>query len=306
MHLAHSQDTDWATWRPTEPINLLVMFQPKDGGDLLARAIASFFRKEFGWDMEVYNYHGQCGAKMAQNLKRLPPDGHSIGMAVTETYCLTPLVDPTLGLMMEDFVHIGAVASTQMAWVVQSTSSWRGLDQLLDAARSGQRVSVGVFSPRAELAIKAIAKQSQVELDVVAVKSSTEGINKVLSGELDSCMSSGPHAPHVLADRLKIMACGEKERLIIGGNVKTFAEYGFDFATFYTKWLFSAPPNLPDEIKEAYWDCLAKLEFNKHIKHFLNEKMQLRMHFQTAEELLPELQAADAANRNLISLLSDA
>ena len=190
-----------AEWKPNGSITMITMFPPGGGGDILSRAVAKHFEDALGWNVVVENKPGGGGAAMAKILKTAPADGMTIGFAVSETFSFAPAMNPKIGYTADDFSFIGAVANTQVGWVAAGDSPYNSLEDLVAAAKDGAEIEVGVFSPRANAAVRAIGKHFGVEFIPVPIKSGNEGINNILNGHLDTTLVGGPQAPHVRKGR---------------------------------------------------------------------------------------------------------
>lgn len=292
-----------AGWQPEKPVNFVIMFPPGGGGDIFARAVANYFETELGWNLVVDNKPGGGGAAMAKTLRDLPADGHHIGMAVTETYGFGPTLNPDIGFSNDDFRHLGALANTQIGLIAKADAPWNTLEELVEASKAGEGITVGVFSPRSNAAIRAVSKQLGANFKPVPLKSGNEGVTNVMNGQLATTLAAGPQVPFVRSGDVKVLASAEEERLIVGSDALTFEESGVGFASFNIKWMFSAPAGLPDEIAEAWTKALESATKDEEVRSFIEDKMSLKMEFTPGEALHEQIDAEDEVNANLISFL---
>ena len=70
-----------ASWQPTRPIQLVVGFAPGGGSDIIARTIAEAAGPLYPVPLVVLNRPGAGGALAAEQVARLPPDGHTLLLA---------------------------------------------------------------------------------------------------------------------------------------------------------------------------------------------------------------------------------
>lgn len=290
-------------WKPEKPVTLMVMFPPGGGGDVFARAVANHFETKMGWKLVVDNRPGGGGAAMAKALKGMPADGHAIGMAVTETYGFGPTLNPRIGFSNADFRHLGALANTQIGWIAAANAPWNDLKELVEASKNGPAITVGVFSPRSNAAIRAVAKHFGANFRPVPVKGGRAGMNNVMNGQLDTSLVAGPQAPFVRSGDVKVLASAERERLLVGSDALTFKEYGVGFASFNIKWMFSAPAGLPDGIAASWTEALRGATRDGAIRAFIEDKMSLKMEFTDGEALRRQIDSEDEVNANLIRFL---
>lgn len=68
-------------WQPTRPIQLIAGFAPGGGTDIIARTIAEACAPMFPQPLVVVNRAGAGGALAAEQVARLPPDGHTLLLA---------------------------------------------------------------------------------------------------------------------------------------------------------------------------------------------------------------------------------
>jgi len=293
----------FADWKPEGSVTMMTMFPPGGGGDVLSRAVAKHFEDTLGWNIVVDNKPGGGGAAMAKVLKEAPADGMTIGFAVSETYSFAPIMNPKVGYSADDFTFLGAVANTQIGWVAPADAPYNSLEDLVAAAKGGAEIEVGVFSPRANAAVRAIGKQFGVEFIPVPIKSGNEGVNNVLNKHLATTLVAGPQAPYVRSGDLKVLASLEADRLVVGGDALTVAESGVELATFRVKWLLAAPAGLPQEVKDAWSAAIESAMDNEELRSFITDKMSLKMVFTSGDTLMEEITGGRGANKTLIGFL---
>lgn len=293
----------FADWKPEGTVTMMTMFPPGGGGDVLSRAVAKHFEDTLGWNVVVDNKPGGGGAAMAKVLKDAPADGMTIGFAVSETYSFAPVMNPNVGYAPEDFTYIGGVANTQIGWVAPADAPYNTLEELVEAAKGGAEIEVGVFSPRSNAAVRAIGKQFGVEFTPIPIKSGAEGVNNVLNGHLTTTLAAGPQAPHVRSGDLKVLASLEAERLVVGEEAMTVEESGAGVATFRVKWILAAPAGLPQDVQDAWAAAVESSLENAELRKFITEKMSLKMVFTDGATLKDEIIGGRAANETLIGFL---
>lgn len=292
-----------AEWKPNGSITMMTMFPPGGGGDVLSRAVAKHFEDTLGWNVVVDNKPGGGGAAMAKVLKDAPADGMTIGFAVSETFAFAPVMNAKVGYAPQDFVFLGAVANTQIGWVAPADAPYNTLEELVEAAKGGAEIEVGVFSPRSNAAVRAIGKHFGVEFTPVPIKSGREGVNNVMNGHLTTTLAAGPQAPHVRSGDLKVLASLEADRLVVGEDAKTVEESGAGVATFRVKWLLAAPAGTPQDALDAWSAAIESAMENDELRDFITDKMSLKMVFTDGATLKDEIVGGREANEMLIQFL---
>lgn len=292
-----------AEWAPEGPVTMMIMFPPGGGGDVLARAVTKHLDEALGWNVVVDNRPGGGGAAMAKALKDAPADGHTIGMGVSETYSFIPIMNPAVGYTIDDVTFLGSIADTQIGWIAAADAPWNDLNDLVEAARSGEEIEVGVFSPRANAVVRAIGKHFDVEFIPVPLEGGLEGIQNVLNGHLDTTLAAGPQAPHVRSGAAKVLVGLDSEPLIVGGEVGKITDYGVDAAVYDVQWSFFAPPGLPEDIRAAWTEALASTMENDELRDFVTEKLSLKMQFTPGDELRRLTEESGGLSQALIGFL---
>ena len=303
MALTLASGSALADWKPDGTVTMMTMFPPGGGGDVLSRAVAKHFEDTFGWNVVVDNKPGGGGAAMAKVLKDAPADGMTIGFAVSETFSFAPVMNPNVGYGPDDFNFLGAVANTQIGWVAPADAPYDSLEELVEAAKGGAEIQVGVFSPRANAAIRAIGKHFGVEFTPLPIKSGRAGVNDVLNGHLTTTLAAGPQAPHVRSGDFKVLASLEADRLVVGEEAMTVEESGAGVATFRVKWLLAAPAGVPQEALDAWATAIESSMDNDGLRDFITEKMSLKMVFTSGDTLKEEIIGGRGANEALIGFL---
>lgn len=284
-----------AQWKPAKPVTMMVMFPAGGGGDILGRAVASFMEKEMDAKIAVENRRGGGGAAMAKALVKAPADGYTIGMAVSETFAFAPVLNPNIGYGPSDFTHLGSIASTQVGLVAKADAPWNDLKELVAAAKAGQEITIGSFSPGSNVIMRLVAKHFGAPLKLVPVRGGRAGIQSVMGGHISATLAAGPQAPLIRKGELKLLASAERERLIVG-DAPTFIEFGAKDAFFDVKWTFSAPAGLPENIAAAYTGALEAATGDEKMKGLIQDRLSLKLEFTTGKDLLDGILGAKERN----------
>ena len=293
----------FAEWKPNKPITMMVIFPPGGGGDTLGRATAAFMEKRLGSKIVVENRRGGGGAAMAKVLVKRKPDGYTIGMAVTETFSFAPVLNPKIGYDATDFTHLGSIANTQVGLVAKTSNPWKDLNDLAAAAKSGQKITIGTFSPMSKIIMTLVAKHFDAPFKLVPVRGGRAGIKNVMGGHISATLVAGPQAPFVRKGQLRVLASAEPDRLLVGKDAKTFTEYGVKNAFFNTKWMFSAPKGLAPNIVKAFSDALEEATKDKKLIGLITNKLNLRLEFTPADKLLKIIEQKQINGKARIKLV---
>jgi tripartite-type tricarboxylate transporter receptor subunit TctC len=216
---------------PNKPIRLIVPFGAGGGSDYVGRLVGQKLTEQMGQTVVVENRPGAASLLGTELAARAAPDGYTLlladsGFTINPAFYRNTKYDP-----LKDFDPITVVAETPYLLVVNPALPYAGsLKEFLAAARaqpgtinigsagngSGTHLSGELFKLRAGL-----------NLTHVPYKSAGASVADVVSGQIQSSMSSAPPAlPLVKAGRLRILASAAAKRSALLPDVPTFAEAG--------------------------------------------------------------------------------
>lgn len=247
-----------AEWQPSGPIKLMIAFRAGGGADTQARLIAEELEARKGWKIIPENVTGKGGANMANALKKEPADGLSIGMAVIETFVYNTLANPKIGYSTRDFTYITTTAPTQMGLVARADKGWNSLDDLVAAAKSGQKISVSAMSPRLADGVYMLSQHYGIDLNTVMVKGGKGSMNAIMAGDVDAGWIAGIQAKGVKSGDLVNLASGEAERLAMSPDAATLGELGMPFA-FGATFAIVGPTGMPGDARETIAGAVAEI-----------------------------------------------
>ncbi|HEY8521540.1 MAG TPA: tripartite tricarboxylate transporter substrate binding protein [Gammaproteobacteria bacterium] len=243
---------------PTKAIDLYIGSTPAGSTDVLGRVLAKALGEALGQPVVVHNRSGAGGGVMATFLTRSKPDGYTLGMAISQAYSGNPVLMPAVTrYSLDDFTHLASVSKGQCALVTSTSKPYETLDDVIAAARRGDRVVFASQSPLTRIVADFIAKVAGVQFRVITVQGGGEMMQAILGGHADFGFSGGPHVDYVAAGQMRVLASAEDARLATSPDVPTLRELGYDIASC-SVFVVSAPPGLPEEIKQPLSAALEK------------------------------------------------
>ena len=243
---------------PTKPINLYIGSAPAGSTDVLGRVLAKALQDILGQPVVVQNRTGAGGGVMATQLKSSPPDGYSLGMAISQAYSGNPVILPAAThYSVGDFTHLASISKGQCALVTSSKKPWKTLNELVEAAQRGERPVFASQSPLTRVVVDYIAKVANVKFRVITVQGGGEMMQTILGEHADFGFSGGPHVDLVAAGQMRVLASAEDQRLDSSPEAPTLRELGYDVSSC-SMFVVSAPPHLPDDIKTKLSGALAQ------------------------------------------------
>ncbi len=295
----------YAAWTPEESIKVLVGFKAGGGVDTLARVVSQKVAENTGWTIVVVNKTGGGGSVMAKSLKKAKPDGYTIGFAPGENFTFNPTINPRIGFTLHDFTHLAAISVSQCGLFSMSDKPWTTLADAIEAAKSGEEISVAYQAPKMGMSMKAIEKVFGVSLKLVPVKGGNGGVKNVLGGHVDIAWGAGIQAKYVKAGQMKILASCEKERIAMAPEAPTVRELGVKYVNLDAKFQFSAPGNLPADIAEAYVREIRRATGSKDIQDLIANKLSLKLIFTSGKELQKDLEQSLTEAQELVEFVKN-
>jgi tripartite-type tricarboxylate transporter receptor subunit TctC len=108
-HVAAQSADRW----PTKPIRLVVPFAPGGSSEIIARSLAARLSTSLGQQVYVENKPGAAGNVAMEEVKRAPPDGHTLILGHVGTLAVNPaLFGAALPYeAVKDFLPVSMVAT---------------------------------------------------------------------------------------------------------------------------------------------------------------------------------------------------
>src|SRR5438552_5911932 len=120
---------------PAKPIKIIVPFPPAGGTDVLSRALAQSITTNTKWIIVIDNRPGAGGNIGLDAAAKSPPDGYNIAMGQTANLAVNPALYSSMPFdPLKDFEPIALISSQPLILVVNATSPYKTLKDLVDAA----------------------------------------------------------------------------------------------------------------------------------------------------------------------------
>ena len=256
-----------AEWAPSGPIKVMIGFKAGGGTDTQGRLIFEEVSKRKGWKFIITNVAGKGGANMLTKLKDEPADGLTIGMAVDATVTYLPLTSKKITYGVEDFDYILTTAPSQMGIVARTDKGWKTLQDVIDYAKAGNKVSVASMSARLDDALYVINKKYGVKMNKVSVKGGRGSMNAIIAGDVDIGFGAGIQGKMVRAGTVVNLVSAESTRLELSPDIPTMKELGMPFS-FGVQFLTMAPKGFPPEAREAIAAAMHEVVSDQNTKAF--------------------------------------
>jgi tripartite-type tricarboxylate transporter receptor subunit TctC len=220
-----------ATAFPRRPVRIVVPYSVGIGPDVVARSMAEVLSQQWGQTVWVDNKPGASGIVAFGEVRRTPPDGHTLFLADTATLAVNPLLHATLPYdPVRDLVPLSLMfRATFLIWV-GGPSRFRSVGDLLAAARrASDSVSYGTLGNghASHVAIESFARAADVRLLHVPFKDAGTLFAAVASGEVDfTAFGMNSVAGLMAAGRMRPLAVAASRRLPSHPEIPTLREAG--------------------------------------------------------------------------------
>ncbi len=289
-----------AEWKPTNTIKVYVGFSAGGGADTVARVLVDKISKNTGWNFTVINVTGGGGSVALKTLKDQKADGHAIAFSPSEIFTINPTINPEIGYVTNDFTYIAAVSNTQAGLISMADKPWKTFADVIEAAKSGQKISVAYQAVNMGMMMKAIQKKFGVEFVLVPVQGGNGGMQNLLGNHVDVAWGAGIQDKYVKIGQMKVLASCESERLVMAPDAPTMQELGVEHVELGAKFMFAGPINMPKEVTEVLAKEIKKAAESEEIRDLLANKLSLQAIFLAGEDLQKVMDKSLVKAKNLV------
>jgi tripartite-type tricarboxylate transporter receptor subunit TctC len=238
-------------WSQTAPtVKIVVPYPPGSGPDILSRLMADEIGRAKGPTMVVENRPGGGTVIGTEAVARAAPDGGTI-LLVANSFVINPALKKQNYDPSTTFEPICYVAATPLVLVVNASSPYRTLGDLIGAARA--KPGTVVFSsggPASSLhiAIEVLKRAANIDITYVPYAGTAPSINALLGGHVTAVFADYPTVVSQLqSGTLRGLVTTSRARVEALPDVPTFAETGvtnYEADIFYG---YVAPAKTPPE-----------------------------------------------------------
>src|SRR3954465_4628877 len=235
-------------------IKFIVPFPAGGGGDVLTRMVAEKWAQSHGVATVIENRPGAATVLGVEAASRAAPDGNTLG-TVANSFIIHPNFKKLSYDPLTSFEPVCLLANSPQIIVVNSSSPYKTLTELLDAARAKpgelSHASVGPASAQ-HIAMEQLKLLAKVNMVFVPFNGNTPALNQLLGGHVGAVMSNYSEAvEQVNAGKLRALATAGKTRIEAWPNLPTVAEQGFPNYAVEVWYGLLAPTKTPkDKVAE--------------------------------------------------------
>jgi len=253
-----------AAW-PDKPITMIVPAAPGGTTDIAARILAKKISVSLRQSVIVENRAGAAGIIGSSVLARAAPDGYTLMMGNIGPNAINYSLYKKLPYKPEDFAPITLVISNANVLVVNATSPFKSVAELVEALKKDpQNYSVGSSgtgqSPH--MSAEIFKKRAGVEAVHIPYKGAGPAVADLLAGQFTFMIDNLPSSmPHIRAGKMRALAVTSAQRVPELPDVPTMTEAGIKDMVV-TAWfgLFAPAGTPPDVIHKLYQASSAVLK----------------------------------------------
>jgi tripartite-type tricarboxylate transporter receptor subunit TctC len=208
-------------------IKIVVPSTPGGGSDTIGRILADYVSRAYNQPMIVENRPGASNTIGTEVVARSAPDGNTLVITTPEFVINAHLrklsYDP-----LTSFEPICNLVQSPQLIVVNATSPYRSLKDLLDAARTKPgELTMASAGPASSphIAIETIKRATGVNINYIPYQGTTPAVNALMGDHLTSVMSSYPNVSELIrSGKLRALATTTAKRIPSMPDLPTVAE----------------------------------------------------------------------------------
>ncbi|NKC17013.1 MAG: tripartite tricarboxylate transporter substrate binding protein [Gammaproteobacteria bacterium] len=277
-----------AAWKPTKPIDFVIMAGKGGGADKMARLMQSVVEKHglSSRPLVPVNKPGGSGAEALVHLNSKKGDNHTI-MVTLNSFYTTPMRQPNLGVDSLTFTPIARMAEdTFLLWVNKDSGITDVAGFVKAAKAAGDKWIMAGTGKGQEDQLLTNFLNSAYELNMKYVPFKGGGrVAKELAGNHANSTVNNPSEQlgFYEAGKTRALAAFTPERLPLFPDAPTFNELGKDFVYFMQRSVVGAP-GMNTEAAAYYRNLFKKVYDSQEWQTYMKEK-SLQGDFMTGAEL---------------------
>jgi tripartite-type tricarboxylate transporter receptor subunit TctC len=216
---------------PTKPIEIILPFPPGGGFDAQARQLARPLEQLLGQPVVIKNVPGGGLRLGARQFEQSPADGYTLGYFADTNLFASTLVEPAEGFDLTKWTWVAGMRKLPGIVVVQGGGPFKTMQDVLDAASTGQRLRLSNNGLGGSLPLEAVFAEAIGIKNVTHVggyQGTPEMMTSMIQGDTDVHVLTGPQValPFIQSGDLRVLATLESQRLSLFPNVPTARELG--------------------------------------------------------------------------------
>jgi tripartite-type tricarboxylate transporter receptor subunit TctC len=233
-----------------QSVRLIVPYPPGGGIDVLARILADEIGRTQGQSIVIENRPGAGTEIGTEVVARATPDGRTL-LFNNNAIVILPHVRKVNYDLRTDLVGVCSAASTPTVMVVNASSPYRSLQDIVAAARAkpGELTYGSAPAGLMNVAFEMLAHQGGFKTTFVPFGGTPPALNAVLGEHITIGFVDYPAAAgHIQSGKLRAVAVGSRARIPELPDVPTIAESGFKGYEIEVWYALFAPAKTPGDV----------------------------------------------------------
>lgn len=258
-----------AAW-PDKMIKLVVPFPAGGPTDTAARIVGQKLAERLKQAVIVDNRPGASGSIAAAQVAKSPADGYTLMMLATPTLLAPHLYKKTGYDTVKDFTPVATVYDLPIVIVVNpkllpDVTDLKSLMAHAKAQKSPLNYTSSGAGSFGHLSMELLKQMGAFDMQHVPYKGGVPAITDTIGGQVPIMYADLVAAlPHIKAGKLRAIAVGSPQRVVMLPDVKTIAEQGIKGYDAVSWGGLLAPPGTPkavvDRVANEVKDILADKE----------------------------------------------
>jgi tripartite-type tricarboxylate transporter receptor subunit TctC len=260
--LVHSSRAQSAPAFPSKTVRLIVPFPPGGPTDTVARLLAQKLQEDWRGEPVIVEYKPGAGTMIGTDfVAKSPPDGHTLGMAIS-AHMINPSLQPNLPYdTLRDLTGVSQLALAHFGLFAHPSVPASNVAELIDYAKKNPG-KLSYATPGngtgTHLAGEMLKHMTGIDLLHVPYKGSAPAQQDVIGGRVpllfDVLFSA---MPFVQQGRLKVLALSSPKRAAVHPEIPLIAETVPGFSAMSIIGVI-APAALPRELNQRIAADIAK------------------------------------------------
>ncbi len=285
---------------PSKTIQIVIGYAP-GAQDNIIRPFQEKLAEHFKQPVVFVYKPGAGGAVGASFVAKARPDGYTLFIASAGPVILNPLTKEGLDYKLGDLIPVARVASLPLALSVKSSSPFKSVKDVVDAARANPgriTFSTSGASSTPHLLMQLFERSAKVSLSHIPYNGTAPAVVALMGSHVD--MAGAPLYgvdAFYKAGQVRILGVGDRVRGKDHPDVPTFTELGYPIVFAAWHGVF-APRGTPPEVIQTLANALKSVVDEN--KGYFEEKMKtlsVSLDMQNTEEFATSLRAETEAMR---------
>jgi tripartite-type tricarboxylate transporter receptor subunit TctC len=255
---------------PKKPVRLIVGMAPGGSNDTVARMIGAELSKTMPQPMIVENKPGANSTIATAEVKRSPPDGHTL-MLVISSHVTNMFLYQGLSYKLSDFAPVSLIAETPLVLVANPKFAPNNMRELIAAAKGG-KIDFGTpgLGSTQHISMELMDQMAGITMNHIPYKGGAPAQQDLLAGQIPLIFATPTQSlPFIRDKKLKALGITSAQRLDLLPDVPTLAESGIPGyeANVWFGIIAPAgtPPSVVSYLQGQISRAIQKPEIHKHL-----------------------------------------